>query len=336
MKYYVPPSDPDNVSFDLNKDSKSTRHKSTSYIKLDDILRWISDNFNLLEKPLSREGQWLDTDFICRRGALKTILCTPYERSKNWIICASKYRGTIYLCEFYTNEKEHRRVNATTQEKRLSSLGYKFEQYMVADQPSHKPDTSVPVNECEKFYCVIKANFGDHSLLYGAEIDAISSPQPITDTLTGKTIELIELKTLQMKVYNEIGTVLYDKYGTIPLKTVIIWWSQNYLAGIERLICGLKNRYGEVKMIKEHPTQNLPELSKPCCNVGKCKKFCKIFLDNVKKIVIKDHNECMYKFYYDASNDVINYSEEASNDEMYFFLKSWFVEKAENYNSTFQ
>lgn len=65
-----------------------------------------------------------------------------------------------------------------------------------------------------------------------------------------------------MKVYNEIGTVLYDKYGTIPLKKVIRWWSQNYLAGIERLICGLKNRYGEVKMIKEHPTQNLPELSK--------------------------------------------------------------------------
>ncbi|KAM0732694.1 Decapping and exoribonuclease protein [Formica fusca] len=206
---------------------------------------------------------------------------------------------------------------------------------MVADQPSHKPNTSVPVNECEKFHCVIKANFGDHSLLYEAKIDAISSPQPITDTLIGKTIELIELKRLPMKVYNEIGTVLYDKYGTIPLKTVIGWWSQNYLAGIERVIFGLKNRYGKVKMIKEHPTQNLPELSKPCCNVGKCKKFCKIFLDNVKKIVIKDYNECMYKFYYDASNDVINYSEEASNDEMYF-LKSWFVEKAENYNSTFQ
>lgn len=336
MKYYVPPSDPDNVSFDLNKISTSTRYKPTSYIKLDNILRWISDNFNLLEKPLSREGQWLDTDFICGRGALKTILCTPYERSKNWIICASKYRGTIYLCEFYTNEKEHRHVNVTTQEKQFISWGYKFKKYMVADQPSHKPNTSVPVNKCEKFHCVIKANFGDHSLLYEAKIDAISSPQPITDTLIGKTIELIELKTLPMKVYNEIGTVLYDKYGTIPLKTVIRWWSQNYLAGIERLICGLKNRYWEVKMIKEHPMQILPELSKPCCNVGKCKKFCKIFLDNVKKIVIKDYNECMYKFYYDASNDVINYSEEASNDEMYFFLKSWFVEKAENYNSTFQ
>lgn len=65
-----------------------------------------------------------------------------------------------------------------------------------------------------------------------------------------------------------------------------------------------------------------------------CKMFCKTFLDNVKKIVIKDHNECMYKFYFDGSSD-INYSEIAPNDEMYSFLKPWFVYKAENYN-TFQ
>lgn len=58
LKYYVPPPDFDNVSFNLNKDSTSTRHKPTSYIKLDDILTWVSDNFNLLEKPLSQEGQW--------------------------------------------------------------------------------------------------------------------------------------------------------------------------------------------------------------------------------------------------------------------------------------
>lgn len=73
----------------------------------------------------------MDTDFICRRGALTKILCTPYEKY-DWIIYASKYRGTIYLCEFYTSEKEQRHVNATTQERRVSSWGYKFEQYMVA------------------------------------------------------------------------------------------------------------------------------------------------------------------------------------------------------------
>lgn len=67
-----------------------------------------------------------------------------------------------------------------------------------------------------------------------------------------------------MKYYNEIGTEQNKKYGTIPIKKAITWWSQNYLAGIERLICGLKNRCGKVIKIKEHPTQNLPELSKVC------------------------------------------------------------------------
>ncbi|XP_072751484.1 decapping and exoribonuclease protein-like [Anoplolepis gracilipes] len=337
LKYYVPPQDFDNVFFDLNKNFMSTRYKPTSHVKLQDVLTWVSNNFNLLEKPLSQEGQWLNTDFICRRGALKTLLSTPYKkRNEDWIICASKYRGSIYLCEFYTDEKEFRHVNATAKERQLCSQGFKFEQYMVADHPSHRPNSSVSLNECEKFHCMIKANFDDHSLLYEAEIDGISSHQPITDTLVGKTFELIELKTLSAKLYHEIGTPQYDKYGTIPFEKAILWWCQNYLAGIKGVICGIKNSCGEVKMIKEFSTDNLLQLSKFYDgNVDKCKMFCKIFLDNVKKIVIKDYNECMYKFYYDASNDIINYSEEASDNEM-CFLKSWFVEKARDYNSTFQ
>jgi len=70
------------------------------------------------------------------------------------------------------------------------------------------------------------------------------------------------LKTLSIRQYNKIGTDQHYKYGTIRVDKVITWWSQNYLAGIERLICGLRNRNGEVKMIKEFSTHNLPQLSK--------------------------------------------------------------------------
>ncbi|XP_029156299.1 decapping and exoribonuclease protein-like isoform X2 [Nylanderia fulva] len=334
MKYYIPPEDLNNVSFDLNKNFMSTRYKPTSHVKLDNLLRWIADNFNLLEKPLStQEGQWLDTDFICRRGVLKTLLCTPYKKLDKWIICASKYRGTIYLCEFYTTEKEQQHVNATVEDKQIELCGYKLEQYLVADHPSHKPDPSV-LNECEKFHCIFQAKFGDHSLLYTAEIDGIVSQQPITDTLIGKTFELIEMKSISTRVYNVIGTPEYNKYGTFNSRKLVDWWSPNYLSGTERLICGLKNMDGKVTMIKEYPTHTLPLLSNPCCNIDKCKMFCKMFLDNVKKIVIKDYNESMYKFYFDGSR-FITYSEIAPNDEMYSFLKPWFVDEAENYN-TFQ
>ncbi|XP_077275402.1 decapping and exoribonuclease protein-like isoform X1 [Temnothorax americanus] len=324
LKYYIPPSDPDNVNFDLNINYMSTRHKPTSHIKLDNILRWIADNFHRIEKPLSaQEERWLDIDFISSRGTIKTILCSPYKTFDEWIICASKYRGTIYLCEFYTDEKEHRRVNETMSEKQVTSWGFKFEQYMVADHPSHKPDLSVPLNECEEFHCMFKANFGNHSLLYGAEIDGISSQQPITDTLIGKTFEIIELKTFPM------GNIIN---GKIYRHVVSQWWSQNYLVEINRVICGLKGERSTVRMIKEYPTHDLPKLSKLSCDMNKCKIFCNIFLDNIKRIVTKDHNECMYKFHWKTSaKNVINYSEEAPDNEIYFFLKPWFVDKAEKY-----
>lgn len=63
-------------------------------------------------------------------------------------------------------------------------------------------------------------------------------------------------------MYNEIGTIQYDKYGTLPCAKVLTWWSQSYLVGIEKVICGLKNSYGEVKKIKEFSMHDLPQLSK--------------------------------------------------------------------------
>jgi len=74
----------------------------------------------------------LDIDFISSRGVIKSILSSPYIEHEELIICATKYRGTIYLCKFYTDEKEHYHVTATTLEKQITSWGFKFEQYMVA------------------------------------------------------------------------------------------------------------------------------------------------------------------------------------------------------------
>lgn len=119
--------------------------------------------------------------------------------------------------------------------------------YLI-DDPSRKPNASVPLNECEEFHCMFKAQFGTHSLLYGAEIDGIISQEPITDnTLIGKKFELIELKTLRM-------------FGRFNPNQIMSWWSQNYLAEINKVICGMKD--GKiVKMIKEFPMHIIPKLS---------------------------------------------------------------------------
>ncbi|XP_012217607.1 decapping and exoribonuclease protein-like [Linepithema humile] len=327
LKYYIPPPILDNVCYDLKRNSEcSTRFKPDACERLDFIFQWITENFSRLEKPLSMQKErWLDVDFICRRGVLKKLLCSPYVRyeenmeeeekdRKKWIICASKYRGTIYLRKFYTDEQE----KITT--------GYKFEQYMLADDPSHEPDPSAPLNICEEFHCVFKAKFGDHSLLYGAEIDGILSQEPINDTLIDKNIKLVELKTCPM--HYERGRFYPDKATN--------WWSQNYLVGIDKIICGLKDKSNTVRMIKEYSTNSLIPRSKICCNQRKCEMFCKIFLDNVKRIVTKDYNECIYKFHWNPrTKDIVNYTEEAPDNENYIFLKE-FVKKVEECKNTYQ
>ncbi|XP_028046754.1 decapping and exoribonuclease protein isoform X2 [Monomorium pharaonis] len=270
----------------------------------------------------------LGVDFICSRGAIKTILSSPYKERDEWIICASKYHGTIYLCEFYTDEKEHSYANRTMLKKRYNSWGYKFEQYMVADHPAHKPDPSRALNECEEFHCMFKAKFDNHSLLYAAEIDGIFSQQFIKDTLIGNTFEIIELKTIVISDKHGNGNM----YGKVHHELVSSWWSQNYLLELNRIICGLRDRNGTVTMIKEYNLHNLPKLSNSPYNVDKCKIFLKIFLNEIKKIVIKDYNKCMYKFHWKPSTkNVINYSEEAPDNEKYDFLKPWYIDKVEQY-----
>lgn len=129
--------------------------------------------------------------------------------------------------------------------------------YFLLDHPSHKPNPSVPLNESEQFHCMFKANFDNHSLLYGAELDGISSQQPITDTFIGKTFELIELKTFPLH-----NTINGNIYGRISPNRLSEWWSQSYLGEINRIICGLKDGTSTVRMIKEYSMHDLPNLSK--------------------------------------------------------------------------
>lgn len=71
--------------------------------------------------------------------------------------------------------------------------------------------------------------------------------------------------------------------------------------------------------------------------MDRCKIFSKIFLDNVKRIVTEDYDKCIYKFHWKPSaKDVVTYSEGAPNNERYFFMKPWFVDKAEDYRKRFQ
>ncbi|XP_071650895.1 decapping and exoribonuclease protein-like [Temnothorax longispinosus] len=336
LKYYIPPLDPDNVNFDLNINCTSARDKPTSYIRFENILRWIWDNFHRIERPLSEQEQdeerWLDIDFICSRGIIRKLLCEPYAKmSDEWIICASKYRGTIYLCEFCPDARERGQDNAVV-ENQISSKINKFQQYIVADHPLHEPDSSVPLNESEEFHCMFKANFAGISLLYDAKIDAISSQQLITDTLIGKPFESIGLKMFQMRIRHMRSTP-----GIISK-----CWSTNFLANANRIVVGFRDATNTVKVIKEYSMADLLRLSKPYCDVELCKTYLTVVLKTIKQSVTKDYNKCIYKFHRQPVKEtnkevfLLELTEEAPNNEMYLFLKPWFVAKAEEYRRTQQ
>ncbi|XP_011630285.1 uncharacterized protein LOC105422563 [Pogonomyrmex barbatus] len=142
-------------------------------------------------------------------------------------------------------------------EKQITSERSEIKQHIAG--PSYKSEPlfhNAKNNERNKFYCMFKTKFDNYSLLYGADIHSISSKELITDTLIGKSFELIELKILPMDNLNS------DTHEIISSEKILMWWSQNYLMNIDKTICGIKDRNSVVRRIKEYSTHELPHLSK--------------------------------------------------------------------------
>lgn len=74
----------------------------------------------------------MSADFVCLRGLLTKIMKTPYDEKEGWIICAVKFRGTIYLCAFDTDADKYEKSNRTIKDLTFMSWGFKFEQYIVS------------------------------------------------------------------------------------------------------------------------------------------------------------------------------------------------------------
>ena len=69
------------------------------------------------------------------RGVIKEILLTiskkRYADEDEWMTCASKFKGIIYLCVYRTEQKQNYISNKSEIQKRMDSWGMKFEQYIL-------------------------------------------------------------------------------------------------------------------------------------------------------------------------------------------------------------
>ena len=79
----------------------------------------------------------LNTDFICFRGLLTKMLCTPYERNAGWKIAITLHNGTYYLCEFDTEQQKIFKQRVTESEMEVCCWGWKFEQYLTSGRTIH-------------------------------------------------------------------------------------------------------------------------------------------------------------------------------------------------------
>ncbi|WAQ95711.1 DXO-like protein [Mya arenaria] len=163
LKYFIKPKDFKNVRFDLTKGySEMIKKDETKTERINDILRWILRNketFNLAAEGKSADSETirnLNTDFICWRGLLTKLLCTPYENRDDWKIAVTLHNGTYYLCEFDTEAKKKEKAERTERQEEMCCWGWKFEQYLTADSPEGKPSPEAVFNNCEAFGTVVR------------------------------------------------------------------------------------------------------------------------------------------------------------------------------------
>lgn len=119
------------VSYDLNLQIEKTKRKREGLNeKIIHLLQFLMDQEKRLNFPVVNEME--SARFFCYRGLLTCVACTPYENNEPWRIVATLHRGNIYLCALDTQEKIERVSKMTDKEKRFTTWGYKFEQFILS------------------------------------------------------------------------------------------------------------------------------------------------------------------------------------------------------------
>ncbi|XP_053685218.1 decapping nuclease DXO homolog [Sabethes cyaneus] len=313
------------LRIDLNKGFEIRIPKPTSakQERIDHLLRFMVHNgMNVTE------GNSTKPDFVCFRGLLRMLMCTPYDRDTGWIVLASRYKGTIYLCSKETPEKLQQEANETEKQKRFCYYGFKFEQHVLTDDPNSEPNTSAPVVESEEFCCLFSTTLENKRILYGAEMDGIFSQTPINrdqiDATLLNRLQFVEVK-VKRRESNQRQADNFFRFKSIK------WWCQSFLVNVQRLFVGLRNDRGIVDEITEMSLKQLDRQSRRFWSASVCMTFCSDFLELVRaKMSQVDSPHTVYRFDYDPgkARAVLFGVLEGMNEET--FLPDWYVSGVNN------
>ncbi|XP_041363442.1 decapping and exoribonuclease protein-like isoform X3 [Gigantopelta aegis] len=191
--------------------------------------------------------------------------------------------------------------------------GWKFEQYVTADKPDGKPNTSQPVNNNEAFCTVVRTRLTSHSLVFGGEVDAV-------DPRSAGVRQYVEMKTTR-----EIDT--HRQMENFKRFKLIKWWAQSFLVGITKIVCGYRDDDGVVHRIEEMDVPKLPDMAKNLrdpWNPAICFNFLDQFLQFIKNIVKVDDPQIVYLCRWSPHKDIT--CSRLEPDSSFVFLPKWFTE----------
>ena len=243
------------------------------------------------------------------------ILCTPYERKEPWQMALSINKGTIYISEVETLDARQRRLNQSERQDEMCYWGYKFEDYVTSPRDLRKcKSIDSPINNKEAFCSVVRCRLDKNSLVFGAEVDCCVKSSSKT---TNPPLNYIELKTSRI-VENDRMQWSFERYKLLK------WWTQSFLAGIPKVVCGFRNDDGVVKKLKTFNTLEIPSLVAENRNmwVGSvCLNFCNRLLDWVKSVV-KDE-DVVYMLHWREPFTHVELELSKHQDDV--FLRDWYL-----------
>ncbi|CRK88441.1 CLUMA_CG002247, isoform A [Clunio marinus] len=239
-------SAPRELNFSLNDGDDTYVEKLTSAEdeKLSHLLTYIMNN----KSVISRENA---PEFVCFRGLLRMIMSTPYDNRESWIVLATYYKRTIYLCAAETESKKAEKMRKTARDEMFRRYGFKFENFVLSSHP-HKPPPghTKPVNESEEFCIMFSSKLNGKKLLYGAEIDGLIAKEPCTSLEYLRKVPLVEVKVKRIE-NNERQLQNFYRFKSRN------WWLQSFLVGIDAIHVGLRNDDGIVEGLEQISLKDL-------------------------------------------------------------------------------
>ncbi|KAJ6638917.1 Decapping nuclease DXO like [Pseudolycoriella hygida] len=317
------------VHYDLNEGLENVIRKpeSADNEKINHLLEFIVQNKQKLKRegPQHDQNRYLSTDIVCFRGLLRLIMCTPYEEKDAWIILATKYKGTIYLCARYTEKQIRDRQNQSETQKRIFSYGFKFEQFILTDKPSEKPATNVPVNEAEEFCCMFTTTLNGQRILYGAEMDGIECEEPYDLDKA----DLNQFKFMEVKVkLREQNPWQKQNYFRLKLRN---WWCQSFLVNIKKIIVGTRDPDGIVDELSTVDVRGIPKQCQKFWQPDVCMEFCSQFLRYVANEMNNvDSPYDVFRFDFDPKNSDFVYMKTYNGQNEFSFLPEWYIQEVES------